>query len=297
MTVPDPTRVYQFAISANTVDRSSGMMWASCTVIHNRVVGKMKIVWINHIESTRIEVGWKLDCSDRIGIIEGFRIYYCPIISPFKRTCRSPKLNTTITADESSVRGSVNNLTPYTTYMIEVAVLTKNGEGQRSDPLYNTTLESAPDSPPDTVVVRNVTNSTVLVEWSEPKNMNGVLRYYVVHYDGMNKKVDERREVELRDLDAYMNYSIRVEACTVECSNASKPIYVRTEIGTPEKVMAPNVRFINSSQVRVMWIKPQKPAGPLSYYQIKGFNGEIRNTTQECKFFFWVKFESFENFV
>lgn len=35
ITVPDET-IYQFAISANTDTQSSGMVWASCTVIHNK---------------------------------------------------------------------------------------------------------------------------------------------------------------------------------------------------------------------------------------------------------------------
>lgn len=35
ITVPDE-KIYQFAISANTENESSGMVWASCTVIHNR---------------------------------------------------------------------------------------------------------------------------------------------------------------------------------------------------------------------------------------------------------------------
>lgn len=35
ITVPD-NEIFQFAISANTHNASSGMVWASCTVIHNR---------------------------------------------------------------------------------------------------------------------------------------------------------------------------------------------------------------------------------------------------------------------
>lgn len=44
-------------------------------------VGKMKSVWIIMPYATYIEVGWKLECSDRIGSVIGFRIYYCRIQS------------------------------------------------------------------------------------------------------------------------------------------------------------------------------------------------------------------------
>jgi hypothetical protein len=48
----------------------------------------MKSVWIIRIGSTYIEVGWKLDCSDRIGTVQGFNIYYCPIVSPYNLSCK-----------------------------------------------------------------------------------------------------------------------------------------------------------------------------------------------------------------
>ncbi|KAK2586334.1 hypothetical protein KPH14_010628 [Odynerus spinipes] len=280
MTVPDAKKVYQFAISTNTKRGSSGMVWASCTVIHNKVVGKMKSVWINRIGSDFIEVGWKLDCSDRIGIVEGFNIYYCPIVSPYNLNCKSPKLNTTIRADPHTIHGIVNNLKPYTTYMLAVAVLTKSGEGLHSDPLYNTTLEAAPSTPPRDVKIVNVTNTTMFITWKPPDAMNGVLRYYEVYYNGHAQKVEEANHVELIELLAYKNYSISVAACTVSCSVKSPTIYKITKIGVPGKIRVPNVRFINSSQVVVIWSKPQNTAGHLDYYEISSNDGEVQNSTR-----------------
>ncbi|XP_011502285.1 PREDICTED: cytokine receptor [Ceratosolen solmsi marchali] len=279
VTVPDPKRVYQFAISANTQRASSGMVWASCTVIHNKVVGKMKTVWINHMDSTFIDVSWKLDCSDRIGIVEGFKIYYCPIVAPRNLNCNGPKLNTTIKADVNTVTGKVTGLKPYTTYMIAVAILTKNGEGQHSDPLYNTTYESAPSDPPRDIVVHNVTNTTMYLEWKSPVALNGMLRYYVVHYNEHRRVVNEVPRVELRGLQANRNYSLRVSACTVNCSAESEAVHILTGIGVPGRITPPTVRFVNSSQVRLLWMRPQLPAGPLDYFQIKSNDGEIQNTT------------------
>ncbi|CAK9799872.1 Cytokine receptor [Anthophora plagiata] len=280
MTVPDPDKVYQFAISANTNKGSSGMVWASCTVIHNKVVGKMKSVWINCIGSDYIEVGWKLDCSDRIGIIEGFNIYYCPIVSPYELNCKGPKLNTTIKADPHTIHGVVNNLKPYTTYMLTVAVLTKSGEGLHSDPLYNTTLEAAPTTPPQDVKITNVTNTTMYITWKPPTAMNGVLRYYEVYYNDQPMKVEEANHTELKNLLAHTNYSISVTACTVACSVKSPIIHKQTKIGIPGKINVPNVRFMNSSQVIVIWSKPHYTAGHLDYYEISSSDGEIQNSSR-----------------
>lgn len=128
VTVSDYKKVYQFAISANSQSlprnsfsslykpTSSGMVWASCTVMHNTgteingfithwiksnimlvylyyfyiflVVGKIKNVWVNIIGSTFMELRWKLDCSDRINSVLGFRIFYCPVVSINNSACK-----------------------------------------------------------------------------------------------------------------------------------------------------------------------------------------------------------------
>ncbi|XP_012522473.1 uncharacterized protein LOC105828601 [Monomorium pharaonis] len=282
VTVPYPSKVYQFAISVNTEKGSSGMIWSSCTVIHNKVLGKMKSVWINRIGSDFIEVGWKLDCSDRIGIIEGFNIYYCPIMSPLNVNCNGPILNSTIKADARTIHGVVDKLKPYTTYMLNVAVLTKSGEGLRSDPLYNTTLEAAPSTPPLNVRITDVSNTTMFIAWKKPSAMNGVLRYYEVYYNGQIKKVEEGNHIKLTSLKPYTRYAVRVAACTVRCSEKSFTIDEFTRIGVPGKINIPLVRFVNSSQVNVQWDPPQEPAGPVEamYYEIEYGNGMIQNVTR-----------------
>ncbi|XP_039307357.1 uncharacterized protein LOC105199782 isoform X2 [Solenopsis invicta] len=283
VTVPYPSKVYQFAISVNTEKGSSGMIWSSCTVIHNKVLGKMKSVWINRIDSHFIEVGWKLDCSDRIGIIEGFNIYYCPIMSPLNVNCNGPMLNSTIKADARTIHGVVNNLKPYTTYMLNVAVLTKSGEGLRSDPLYNTTLEAAPSTPPLNVRITDLSNTTMFVAWKKPSAMNGVLRYYEVYYNDQVRKVEEEgNHIKLTNLKPYTKYAVRVAACTVRCSDKSQTIEEFTRIGVPGKINIPLVRFVNSSQVNIQWEPPQEPAGPIEamYYEIEYGNGMIQNVTR-----------------
>lgn len=52
------------------------------------VVGKIKNVWVNMIGSTSMELRWKLDCSDRIGAVLGFRIFYCPVVSINNSACK-----------------------------------------------------------------------------------------------------------------------------------------------------------------------------------------------------------------
>lgn len=145
--------------------------------------------------------------------------------------------------------------------------------------MYNTTYEARPSESPRNVVVSNITNSSMTVQWDDPVHMNGVLRYYVVHYNGQSKKVEEVKSVELTGLLSYQQYSVRVSACTVACSEETIPIEITTDIGVPEQLLPPTVRFVNSSQVRVLWPAPSYAAGPLNFYQIKGVDDELFVTT------------------
>lgn len=268
VTVPNPSKVYQFAISTNTESYSSGMVWASCTVIHNKVTSKMKDVWINSITSKSVEVGWKLDCSDRVGIIDGFNIYYCPIISPYNLQCQeNTKKNVTIVAGPHTIHGTAEDLQPYTTYMLYVTVLTKFGEGSGSDVLYNTTLEDMPSTPPQNLQITNVTNTTINLQWEPPKEMNGVLRYYEVQYNDQMRRVENERHIELTNLEAYTRYNISVRACTISCSN-TKSVVQLTEIGVPGKISRPYVYSTNGSEVVLKWDHPKNSGGPVHYYQI-----------------------------
>lgn len=50
-----------------------------------------------------------------------------------------PMLNLTVKGD--STAANVNDLKPYSTYMVTIALITKHGDGLHSDPLLKTTME------------------------------------------------------------------------------------------------------------------------------------------------------------
>lgn len=79
-------------------------------------------------------------------------------------------------------------------------------------------------------------------------------------------------------MPAHENYCIIVTACPVQCSAESQPLCMVTDIDTPGKLVSPKVRFVNSSQVQVIWSRPYKRAGPLNYFQISSSVGGIQNT-------------------
>lgn len=248
ITVPK-SGIYQFAISANTKRASSGMVWASCTVLLYNGIGKMKNLWIDNVGSTFIHITWQLGCSDQIAGIEGFRIFYCPIVSPVELFCKEPETEMII-EDPSATQGNITGLRPYTTYRLTVSVITRHSSNSlQSDYRYNTTLEGVPDTPLN-VSVHNVTNSTVTVVWSAPLRMNGVLQYYEVLYTSSRNErykknlessgisaAEIEQKIVLDKLRSYTEYTITVAACTKSCSAASLPVKVRTAVSSKYKIV------------------------------------------------------------
>lgn len=237
---------YQFAISANTKHGSSGMVWFSCTILpmNGGGIGKMKNLWIDHLGPTFIHLTWRLGCPDVSGAIKAFKIYYCPIMSPVQLICKEEQKELTI-YDPGASEGNVTSLKPYTTYMLTVSVVTKhNSNSLQSEKLYNTTLEAIPDSPPQKLTVKNVTNSSITLTWLPPNNMNGVLRKYEISYSaegyGREVKTVEPSQMNhtnikamtyvLDNLRSYTEYTIWIKACTVACSPDVEPITVKTDV-------------------------------------------------------------------
>ncbi|KAF2881194.1 hypothetical protein ILUMI_24978 [Ignelater luminosus] len=265
-------KINQFAISANSGTSSSGMVWATCTVIHNKAIGKMEHVWINHVYSTSIEVAWKLDCSDRIGSIEGFIIYYCSIVKPTIASCKEAEQNLTIYGDSRTNRANITGLTPYETYMLAVSVMTKhNTQSQKSAYQFATTLEEAPSSPLN-VKIANVTNSSVSLVWEKPISTNGRLKNYrIIYYtNGSSPEnvIANYEEYTLTNLTSYVNYNISVEACTVECSKPSPAVIVKTKGGYPSEIDQVGVTFQNDSITVVQWVRPKYPRGNINIYEV-----------------------------
>ncbi|XP_025262326.1 cytokine receptor-like isoform X1 [Camponotus floridanus] len=140
ITVPNPNKIYQFAISANANEGSSGMVWSSCTVIRSKELGRMKFIWINRFGLDFIEVAWYFDCSDRIGVIKEIKTYYCPVVSVSSKFCTKSKRNISVKYHPYKSYGIVENLMRHTTYKLELAMVTKYDESQPSRALYQTTL-------------------------------------------------------------------------------------------------------------------------------------------------------------
>jgi hypothetical protein len=82
------------------------------------VVGKLKTVSIDVVDKRRIRVSWRLDCSDRVGIVTGYKISYCPIESLDRaENCLENQI-LTHEAPADAEHAWIKDLEPWTTYKV-----------------------------------------------------------------------------------------------------------------------------------------------------------------------------------
>ena len=116
----------------------AGMVWATCTIIKNRVVGKLKDVsadsigettalvrcqpCCNFIHKVTILLRWRLDCSDRIGIVINYEVVYCAMKNEKEpdKGCRGEEQIEQLGPDANTA--NLTNLTPWTAYKVSQSV-------------------------------------------------------------------------------------------------------------------------------------------------------------------------------
>uniref|UniRef100_A0A182R1P4 Fibronectin type-III domain-containing protein n=1 Tax=Anopheles funestus TaxID=62324 RepID=A0A182R1P4_ANOFN len=267
----DAGSTLNFAVSANAGNLSSGMVWAACTATHKSDIGKLKTIWITEMLSSHINLKWKTECRDVAHT--GYIIYYCPISSPRTLGCKEPELTVNVT-DKNHYQCRLENLKPYITYKIEIAMYSETQIGPRSVPLVNTTREAAP-SPPRNLEVRKITNKSITLHWEPPEHINGGKMSYEINYNEHPLKYNvEEPETEvmqtLENLDAFTEYNITVRALTIGFSNNSKPVRVRTLVGKPQAIGQPSTNSSsNGSKLIIGWKPPMKPSGCLEFYELR----------------------------
>ncbi|XP_058829691.1 cytokine receptor-like isoform X2 [Topomyia yanbarensis] len=258
-----------FAVAANSMNISSGMVWASCTATQKNDIGKLKTIWIPAMQSTYIDLEWKLECGDS-AIVEGYNIIYCPINSPRDQSCKEPEKSLNITGTTSH---RISGLKPYVTYRIQVAMYSKIRIGPRSDPLFNTTLEAAP-SPPRDLIYKDIQNDSVTLHWKAPLQINGGKMNYEVWYNHLHTKVYTENYTHdvtytLRQLEPFTSYKIIVRAYTIGFSNNSNSVDITTEIGKPGTMHQPGSVDLNDTRLSIVWQTPERKAGCIEYYELK----------------------------
>ena len=248
--------VYQFAVAANSYETiSSGMVWTTCTVLHDKVLGRLKPVAVEKLEATRMLISWNLDCSDRVGVVTGYQISYCAIPSPdVSSSCISNSemshdmLNLETTPDSN--RAWIPNLQPWTYYKVAVLVKTRGGSSKLSEFSVNRTDPSMPEEGVRHLRGYLKDSNSINLMWRTPLKPNGELDRYEIKYSYTNShgkrhqkemKINvgpNQNEKLIQGLKFYSDYFFEVRPCIKLsgygqrlCGNTWAALSIKTGIG------------------------------------------------------------------
>ena len=166
---------------------------------------------------------------------------------------------------------SVFNLRPFITYRYQVVAI--NGAGNKTSVVtVATTLEAPPTSiePPSVFVL---SSSEILVVWSEPEELNGLLQGYVLYRDDSDiSSIIFNTFFSDNGLEPFTSYTYTVEVCTNGgCINSSRVSNTTFE-ALPGGFLDPEVTDIQARSILFTWQPPVSPNGIITEYVLTLLN-------------------------
>ncbi|XP_037623294.1 phosphatidylinositol phosphatase PTPRQ isoform X2 [Sebastes umbrosus] len=167
----------------------------------------------------------------------------------------------------------ITHLRKYAHYSVMVQAHTLVGSGNySSEPLNITTLEDAPDTPPQFLHARKLSDYEVELSWQPPLEANSEILYYTVRV--WNETTAQWHNVTgtsvVINVDSESNYNASVSSWT-RMGDGGVLLYITFTTTDAEPFDPPqNVTFANAtaSSVTLLWHPPTEPNGIIVHYTI-----------------------------
>ncbi|KAJ8040943.1 Tyrosine-protein kinase receptor Tie-1 [Holothuria leucospilota] len=175
----------------------------------------------------------RLDWQNPIGqVFEGFVIYYR---SEGQNTFLMEEVN-----DRTVTSYTLRRLLEYTRYFVYVKLKNCGGEGPASNTEWKQTKEGAP-GPVRELTVIPVSHDTISITWTEPENVNGVIRFYNISAVKVQQDIRSSQAIvehartlyfSMRGLQPATQYMVSVSGVTI-LTGAVTTSQVTTKEWTP----------------------------------------------------------------
>ncbi|XP_076680114.1 tyrosine-protein phosphatase Lar isoform X4 [Andrena cerasifolii] len=154
------------------------------------VPGDPQDVVLTPINSTAIHVKWKPPKSkEQNGVIRGYHVHVQEVREEGKDLLNEP---IRLEVNENGVlEVNITGLQPDTKYSIQVAALTRKGDGDRSTPVHIKTPGGVPNRPQVNVKVLSKDPDVLELDWSKPTRIFGNLLGYRIRYGIKNQTLKE----------------------------------------------------------------------------------------------------------
>uniref|UniRef100_G1P405 Receptor-type tyrosine-protein phosphatase S n=1 Tax=Myotis lucifugus TaxID=59463 RepID=G1P405_MYOLU len=176
-----------------------------------------------------------------------------------------------IKEDITTTRYSIGGLSPNSEYEIWVSAVNSIGQGPPSESVVTRTGEQAPASAPRNVQARMLSATTMIIQWEEPVEPNGLIRGYRIYYtmepehpvgNWQKHNVDDSLLTTVGSLLEDETYTVRVLAFTsVGDGPLSDPIQVKTQQGAspvPGQPMNFRAEAKSETSIGLSWSPPRQ---------------------------------------
>lgn len=180
------------------------------------VPGEPRDVRVTPMNSTTVLVEWKaVNGKDQNGLIRGYQIHVQEVNKGGDYVNEPLKYDV---ADGNAEEFNVTGLQPDTDYSVQVAAVTRKGDGTRSRPKNVRTLGGVPTRP-DIMVkfLHDEPQTAVEIQWSRPNHTYGQLLNYRLRYGRVDSSFREEVEIDtdehrraIKDLDRGARYEFRL---------------------------------------------------------------------------------------
>uniref|UniRef100_G3PI72 Protein tyrosine phosphatase receptor type Q n=1 Tax=Gasterosteus aculeatus TaxID=69293 RepID=G3PI72_GASAC len=167
----------------------------------------------------------------------------------------------------------IRHLRKYAHYRVAVQAHTRVGPGNYSSEQLNiTTLEDAPDTPPQFLTARKLSDYKVELSWQPPLSANSDILYYIVRV--WNETIELQQNVTQTSVvingDSESRYNASISSWTRLGDGGVLTSTSFTTIDAEPFDPPQNVTFENvtASSVTLLWLPPNEPNGIIVHYTI-----------------------------
>nr|XP_031837142.1 tyrosine-protein phosphatase Lar isoform X6 [Nomia melanderi] len=185
-----PNTLYYVWLAARS-QRGEGATTMPCPVRTKQYVpGDPQDVKVSPLNSTAIHVEWKPPKSkEQNGVIRGYHIHVQEVREEGKDLLNEPIRRDV--HDDGVLEVNITGLQPDTRYSVQVAALTRKGDGDRSTPVHVRTPGGVPNRPHVNVKVLSRDPVTLELDWAQPTETYGSLLGYRIRYGIKNQTLKE----------------------------------------------------------------------------------------------------------
>lgn len=172
-----------------------------------------------------------------------------------------PEIYVVNVTNGSALAYNDTDVKPYHKY--EYRVISGNSAGETASEWSVVQTLSAPPEQLKPPRVNETRANSFKVLIFTPGTPNGEIRNYILEVSGQNISEDLSTVRDVRGLDPFTEYALRVYVCTDGGCAAGPSVTRRTSVGVPSEFGPPREVDINATTITLEWDEPSKPNGDI----------------------------------